>query len=222
MTEGDPERLLALSYAPRERRAALAALFALDDALAALLASTREPALGQIRLAWWRERLEALDHGPPPAEPVLTALAGGVLPLGVTGAALAELTGGWEELILADVLDDAALTRFAEARGGRLFVLAGQALGAAPGDPLAQAGRGWALADLARHLAAPDEAARATALAASLLAEALAPRWSRAGRALGALAHLARLDLALAPGASRPVGSPRRVGRLLWHRLTGN
>lgn len=217
----DPERGLALSYAPREARAALAALFALDDALAALLASTREPALGQIRLAWWRERLEALDHAPPPAEPVLTGLAAEVLPKGVTGARLAGLVEGWEVLILADALDDAALVRFAEGRGGTLFALAGAALGAGAGDRVIQAGQGWALADLARHLAAPDEAARAVALAVPLLAEALAPRWSREGRALGALAHLAQLDLALPAGAPRPVGAPRRVGRLLWHRLTG-
>ena len=70
VTPEDPERALALSYAV-EGRDALAALLALDDALARLLRSTREPALGQMRLAWWREALERLDTAPPPAEPVL-------------------------------------------------------------------------------------------------------------------------------------------------------
>ena len=33
--------------------------------------TTREPMLGPIRLAWWRERLEELDAGAAPAEPRL-------------------------------------------------------------------------------------------------------------------------------------------------------
>jgi phytoene synthase len=35
------------------------------------------------------------------------------------------------------------------------------------------------------------------------------------------MALLARRDLALAPGMPPPVGSPARLGRLLWHRVTG-
>ena len=68
VTPANPERVLALSYAG-EGRGALAALLALDDSLATLLRTTREPALGQMRLAWWREALERLDTAPPPAEP---------------------------------------------------------------------------------------------------------------------------------------------------------
>jgi phytoene synthase len=65
--------MLALSYAQAPGRGALGALLALDDALAQLLRTTREPALGQMRLAWWREALARLDHDPVPAEPVLSA-----------------------------------------------------------------------------------------------------------------------------------------------------
>lgn len=210
----DPERALILTYAPRAGRAALVALLGLDDALARLLRTTREPAIGQIRLAWWRERLEALEAGPAPAEPVLQALAAS----GVPGASLVPIVDGWEVLI-EDRLDADALARFGSGRGA-LFVAAGKALGAA-GDPLAEAGQGWALADLARHLGDPDEAAAARAIALPLLDAATSARWSREGRALGAMAHLARRDLALAPGEAPPVGAPSRVARLLWHRLTG-
>lgn len=219
-TERNPEHALALSYAPRAGAAALEALFALDEALAQLLRTTREPALGQLRLAWWREALARLDNEPAPAEPVLQALEREVLPRGVKGSSLVPIVHGWEVLIEEEVLDRDALRRFGEGRG-ELFAAAGTAMGAAPNDPLVEAGQGWALVDLARHLRAPDEAAEARDLAAPLLKTATARRWSRNGRALGALAHLARLDLRVPLGGEPPVGAPHRVGRLLWHRLTG-
>ena len=216
MTPNDPERGLILAYAPAAGRPALAALFALDDALAALLRSTTEPAIGMIRLAWWRERLAALDVMPPPAEPVLRAIAAAVLPHGIRGADLGPIVDGWEAL-LDEPFDADAIARYAEGRG-KLFVLAGRAMGAAPSDPLAEAGQGWALADLARNVetALPDLDAHTS------LRHATAARWSRNARALGAMAHLARLNLAAPRDRPIPVGSPRRVARLLWHRLTGS
>ncbi|MBO9712032.1 squalene/phytoene synthase family protein [Sphingomonas sp.] len=220
MTIEDPERALAISYAPRHAQAALGALFALDESLATLLRTTTEPMLGQMRLTWWRDRLIGLDEGPPPGEPVLQAIAGEVLPLGMRGAALVPIVEGWHELVGNEALDRAALERFAAGRG-TLFGIGGQLCGAASGDPLAAAGQGWALADLARHLSDPGEAGLARELAGAWLAEAAAARWSRGGRAFGALAHLARIDLALPADAPAPVGAPGRVWRMLWHRLTG-
>jgi phytoene synthase len=202
------ERRAILTYAPVPRRAALAAVFALDDTLAAVLRTTREPMVGQMRLTWWHDALTRLDSAPPPAEPVLVGLARDVLPLGVTGTALAGIVEGWEELLAPDPLPDDTLMAFARLRGGGLFV----AGGVASRDPLAVAGAGWALTDLARHSRDPVLAARACALAAPLLAKAVAVRWSRANRAYGALAHLARLHDA---------SPPRRIARALWHRLTG-
>jgi 15-cis-phytoene synthase len=213
--ELDPERGLILAYAPAPRRAGLAALLALDDALAKLLRTTREPALGQMRLAWWREALERLDHAPAPAEPVLRALEADVLAHGVPGKALVPIVHGWEVLIEEELLDADAMRRFGEGRGA-LFVAGGALLGSR-GDPLAEAGQGWALADLSGNLHDAEEAALAREMAAPLLDAAARERWSREGRALGALAHRARLDLR--PDAR--LGSPGRVGRLLWHRLTG-
>ncbi len=124
---------------------------------------------------------------------------------------------GWEVLIEAERLDANALATYAEGRGA-LFTLAGVALAASPGDPLAAAGRGWALADLARNLADPGEAAVARTMAAPWLDVAGAAHWSRNARALGAMTHLARLDLA---DSRSPTGAPARVARLLWHRMTG-
>lgn len=210
----DPARALILSYAPPRRKPGLEALLALDDALGALLRTTSEPALGQLRLAWWRESLPKLDSAPAPAEPVLQGISAHVLPQGATGASLVPVVHGWEVLIEEEQLDAAALQRFAKGRGS-LFAAAGVVLGAAPGDPLELAGQGWALADLADNLSAPHEAQAARALARPLLSEALGQRWSRQARSLGAMAHLARMELENSGG---PVW---RVGRLFWHRLSG-
>jgi 15-cis-phytoene synthase len=215
MTSEDPETALALTYATEPGRAGLAALLALDDALGRLLRSTREPALGEIRLTWWRDRLAALDTAPPPGEPVLQALAAQVVARGVPGASLGGMTEGWA-LLLRPELSVEDLRRFGELRGGTLFTASAKLLGAE--DKVEAAGQGWALADLSTHLSDPPAAAAARDLALPLLDAALAERWSRPARALGAMAHLARLDLAR-PGAAK--GAPGRVGRLLWHRLTG-
>ncbi|MGH6614059.1 squalene/phytoene synthase family protein [Sphingomonas sp.] len=216
----DPERSLALSYAPPAQRAGVSALFALDDALAAILRTTSEPMIGQMRLTWWHEALNRLDSGIVPAEPVLAALAAEAIPHGISGARLANMIDAWEVLLDPDLPDDATLEHYA-ARGVILFGAAGSLLGTPPSDPVAPAGRGWALADLARHVQDGDVARRALGLAQGPLTAATMARWSRAGRPLGALAHLARLDLA-AP-LSEPIarGAPRRVWRILIHRLSG-
>ncbi|WP_299423122.1 squalene/phytoene synthase family protein [Sphingomonas bacterium] len=208
----DPERALTFSYAPFDRRAGLCALFALDNALGQVLRTTREPIVGQMRLAWWREALVRLDSASAPAEPVLLALANDVMPFGVTGAALAKMIDGWEPLL--SLIGDVAIVGHAEQRGGTLFAQAGLVLGADAGDRLDDAGRGWALADLAAHLSDAALASHVREAATPLLSSATSARWSRNARTLGALAHTARMDLT---GSA----TPWRVGRLAWHRLTG-
>lgn len=206
------ERDLAISYALAADRPAVEALLALDDVLAAVLRTTREPLVGQMRLTWWHEALLALDDRAPPAEPVLKALHADVLARDITGADLAPIADGWEAL-LADPLDDAAMLRMAEERGGRLFVLLGRVMGVELREA-AVAGRGWALADLAANIGDPALAKRATALACDAFAGLSIIRWPRRARAMGALIASARMT------RSEP-GSPLRVGRLLMLRMTG-
>ena len=69
--ELDADRRLALAYASVRARPALEALWRLDVTLGAVLATGREPMVSRIRLAWWREALEAARPAPPPPEPVL-------------------------------------------------------------------------------------------------------------------------------------------------------
>src|SRR5688500_11250105 len=105
----DPDRTLALSYVPAQRRAAVGALWRLDAALGAALAGGREPMISRIKLAWWREALERLDREPAPAEPVLADLAENVLPAGIGGAALAGMEEGWTVLATPQALAGAGL-----------------------------------------------------------------------------------------------------------------
>ncbi|CAN5347609.1 hypothetical protein BH10PSE14_BH10PSE14_15100 [soil metagenome] len=217
----NPESALAIGYAPPPRRAALMALLDLDAALAAVLRTTREPLVGQMRLTWWHDALTRLDSAQPPAEPVLVALGETVLPHGITGARLATMIEAWEELPDADLAGGDAMARFARLRGAGLFGIAGELLGARDSDPLVAAGVGWALIDLARHLRDHSAADKARQMARDELIVATSARWSRPARALGALAHLALLDTTVPLDQPLPIASPRRVARLAWHRMTG-
>jgi len=185
------ERRVALSYAPAGMRAGLAALLDLDATLAGIVRTTREPLVGQMRLTWWHEALVALDTAPPPAEPVLTALAEQVVRHGVRGEQAARVVEGWEALL--DPLDEAAVDRAAE-RGVVLFGAMAALL--REDVPDGGAGRGWAYADLSRHLSDPGIAVHARIRAREELDQALARRWPAGVRVLGALALLARDDVA--------------------------
>lgn len=218
--QADPERALALDYAPDDARAALHALFALDDTLGQVLRTTTEPLIGQMRLAWWHEALQRLDRDPPPAQPVLQGLADAVLPSGVSGALLAELVTGWEALIEAETVDETAMLAHADARGAGVFGAAATVLGQTDAR-VAEAGRGWALADLSRHLRAAGAAAQARALSEAALRKALTGAWPARLRSLGALALIARMNLAVPVDSPIPAGAPRRVARLILHRITG-
>ncbi len=189
-------------------------LWALDGHLAGIVTATREGALGEIRLAWWREALAALpDKGPPKGEPIL----GGLAPL-VTRAEcdlLAGVADGWMALLEPLPLADDALARFAEGRGAGLFRVAGMLLGGSH-PSLGEAGAGWALADLARHMSNAPTAARARELAGERLGGTRG-RWPRSLRPLGMLAALARRDA----GRIEAQGAPGRIFRAFWAGLTG-
>lgn len=211
----DPDRTLALAYVPASQRSAVEALWRLDVALAGVLATGREPMIGRIRLAWWRESLEKLDRAPPPAEPVLEAVARRVLPLGVTGAEVAEMEQGWAQILPSEPVTADSLDAYAANRGGRLFRYSARLLGG-PEEAAGKGGEAWALVDLARHSGNREEAQQALAAARRL---PVVPNWPTPLRPLGMLAMLARRDAARE--AWEPQGSPGRMMRMLRHRLTG-
>ncbi len=217
----DPERRLACLYAARGRQAALQSLWALDEQLADLLRHASDPIVGQIRYTWWHDALTRLDDGPPPAQPLLQGLFDHLLPLGISGAMLAEMIDGWEILLDRGSLDAAVINVHAGMRGRRLFVIAAGVIGASADDPVVEAGKGWALIDLAVHLRDPEARALCFAMATPVLEAIVNARWSATGRPLGMLAQLAIIDCRHGPEFHRHQGSPRRLLRMLQHRLTG-
>lgn len=144
--------------------------------------------LAQLRLAWWREQLKADASGWPEGEPLLSALRS----WGGKHGGLTALVDGWELLTGKAPLPAAALDGFADGRGEAFAALAG-VIGA-PDDQtvVREAGRAWALADLAANVADPEE----RQIAAELAESSRAPRLSRAMRSLTVLEGLARRRLA--------------------------
>lgn len=214
----DPERTLALAYVPRARRAAVEALWRLDAALSAVLTTGRQPMISEIRLAWWREALEKLDAAPPPAEPVLHAVAATVLAVGIRGSELAGMEAGWAALLSPERLTPADLDLYASARGGLLFSHTARLLGEPmPALGVEAGGAAWALVDLARHSASREEADAAVAV----IPVSSRYRWPVRLRPLGMLAVLARRDADRPRERWEEPGAPRRMLRMLAHRLTG-
>jgi phytoene synthase len=216
----DRDRYLATLYAPAAVRPALFALHALDLELAAVVVTTTEAMLGEIRLAWWREALNRLDTAPPPAQPTLAALARHALPLGVTGQALEPLEDGFLSLLLEERLAGATLDSHLDRRGGTLFGACATALGVAQSSAQVL-GRVWALGQLIRPgvKAPPVDPDDARRIAAAAFPARLVP----ALRPLAALADFAVADVARALG-DRPLGLPGSAGRqarLAWRVATG-
>lgn len=126
----DPRVMVAV---PRGRRAAIATLWAFAERLTRLLIDAREPLIGQIKLAWWRDMAAMLARDPdglPKGEPLLAELT--VTWTGQGG--LDTLVDAAEAMLLAEDVADrhTAATEF----GARLFALSG-------GD--ADGGRRWGL-----------------------------------------------------------------------------
>jgi phytoene synthase len=187
-------------------RDAFRAHFAIDAAMADVVARATDPALGRIKLAWWREQLEALDSNPPPAEPRLTAVTEHLLPAGVAGAELAELEVGWATLLDPEV-DSALIGQ----RGSLLFAIGGRLLGSGD-DKLDDAGALYALASVGRR-GVPElfDPARA------VLARLRGHRFERRARPLTMLARAAARDL----DRQEPEGSRGRAAAMLAHRWSG-
>jgi phytoene synthase len=71
----DEDRWLASRFAPADVRARLVAIYALNHEIARTAETVSQAAIGDIRLAWWREALAEIASGKPPrAHPILQAI----------------------------------------------------------------------------------------------------------------------------------------------------
>ncbi|MGQ0534436.1 MAG: phytoene/squalene synthase family protein [Caulobacteraceae bacterium] len=72
----DEDRWLASRFAPAHVRERLTAIYAVNYEIARTAETVSEAAVGEIRLAWWREALAEIGAGAAPrAHPALTAYA---------------------------------------------------------------------------------------------------------------------------------------------------
>ena len=113
-----PLQRLAVAYAPAAARPAWTALVLLDHRLSRAVAGASEPLIGQLKLAWWRDRMREPASRWPLGEPLLAALKS----FDGERAALEALVDGWEGLI--DDTGSGELSRLAAARAGAVAALA--------------------------------------------------------------------------------------------------
>ena len=208
----DSDRQIALSSLPSRLQPAFSVLWAVDSAMADVVAGSTDPALGAIRLAWWREALQRLDQADPPAEPRLIAVAEHLLPRGIGGAELAKLEDCWVAL-----LDPFPWTVLAaeliRVRGLILFGIGARLLGH-DAEEAEAAGAIWSLVDVARHCSDPPSREMLFAEARRSIAEPDPQKPSRNLRPLTALGAVAAHDVLGGSGAGRGLVA-------LMHALTG-
>lgn len=213
------DRALALSYVPTRHRAAIEALFLIDAAMGDVVRTTSDPMLGQIRLAWWRERLEQLGADVAvPAEPRLRGVRRELIARGIMGSELARLERGWVAMFDAFPWD-AGTAEAIWFRGRQLFAIGAELLDRTD-DAIEGAGGLWVLIDAARHCS--DAASRTLLLdQARTLARSLdGVRFPSALRPLSMLAALAVRDCRSGQPFERE-GSAGRLFAALRHRWSG-
>ncbi len=222
----DRDRYQTALFAPSDRREALFALYAFNYEVARVRETVTQPMLGQIRLQWWREVVEAAYAGSPArrheiVQPVVAAIAA----CGLSRAHFDRIIDA-RELDLADAppADLAALVDYAEGTSSALLFLALEVLGTAAPRTIAAAreiGIAYALAGLLRgmpfHAASgrsyiPDEIAARVGLDPVIYARrrdtpALRASGRGAGRGCG--------DASRGRSAARGPNATRREGGLV-------
>lgn len=175
--------------------------------MADVVVRSTQPALGAIKLAWWRERLEELDQGMVPAEPRLQAAAAELLSRGISGGDLAQLEEGW-----AGLLHDTPGMALLNEHGAKLFDIGSRLLKTEFDRAIGNAGRLFACVDAGR---------RGLIDLTECDAHAFRGKVARRARPVTALATLAARDLKRGGPPFEPEGTPGRALALLRHRFDG-
>jgi NADH dehydrogenase [ubiquinone] 1 alpha subcomplex assembly factor 6 len=238
----DRDRYQTALFAPSDRHEALFALYAFNYEVARVRETVTTPMLGQIRLQWWREVIEAAYEGKAARRhEIVQPLVAAIAAFGLSRAHFDRIID-MRERDLDDTApaDLAALVDYAEGTSSALLFLTLQALGAAEEATNAAArevGIAYALAGLLRampfHAAAgrryiPEDIAARVGLdpaiyagrrdtpalrgAAAELAEAAAVHLLTGRRAVGRTPRRARAALLPAVIADRFLLRLRRAG----------
>jgi NADH dehydrogenase [ubiquinone] 1 alpha subcomplex assembly factor 6 len=206
----DRDRYQTVLFAPPGRREALFALYAFNYEIARIREIVTQPMLGQIRLQWWREAIDAAYAGMSPRQHVVVEpLTAVIRDFALTRRHLDRMIDARElDLAEAPPATLAALEDYAEGTSATLLNLVLEVLGAA--QPVAcaavhEVGIGYALAGLLRampfHARAgrrylPDDVADEAGLDPRDYAELRATPALR--RAVGMIAEAAAARLAAA------------------------
>src|SRR5690625_1120601 len=86
----------AFLFLPAERRRAITALYAFCREVDDVVDEMKEPSVARMKLVWWREQVDNLFHGTPPAHPVLKALAPHIKPFDLRYDELLAIIDGME------------------------------------------------------------------------------------------------------------------------------
>jgi phytoene synthase len=185
-----------------------------------VVSTSSDPKLGAIRVAWWREGLEALDGGTAaPAEPRLQTVVAELLPRGVSGEELSQLEDAWLPL-LEPFPWGAAQAEGLKLRGRILFGIGARLLQGEAEDAVA-AGALWSLIDAARHCS--DVHSRMFLLAEGRKAISELPRQRppKFLRRLTALAAIAAHDAMRNRPLELPYGDAGRAAAAFLHYMRG-
>ncbi len=131
-------------------RAAVIALYAVHVELSKVAGAASTPLAGEIRLAWWREEVEALIAGSRAlGHPALQALKGAA---GLNAAALdATIEARHAELEPRPFADETALLAYLDSVDGGLMRAAAGLLAPGIDPPLTQTARAWGWSRLLRQ-----------------------------------------------------------------------
>lgn len=195
------EQRIALAYMRGEECDMLAGALALDQRLARIVAHASEPALAQMRLAWWRDNLSKPVSERASGDRVLDAL--GRHWLG-REQALQQLVDGWEHLLGEEPLAEGAARQFAEGRAGIFLAVTECTSRTDSTERVLKAAQRWALADAAAHTSRKGER--------NMLVRLGLEQGQRPVRLPGSMRGLAVLD-ALACRSLKRGGRPLMEGR---------
>jgi phytoene synthase len=209
----DEDRWLASRFAPPDVRARLIVLYAINDEIARTAEVVKQAAIGDIRLAWWREALAEIYNGKPArSHPVLQAFAATRQDWS-QAAFEALIDARARDLDAAPFADMAALQNYIDATAGAIMRLALQACGAQ--EESADAAMAWGLVSWLRA----RRALPAGETEASLMAKARACHEAARQRRVSAAAFPALGYVALVPGYLRTLARGQRERPLLLRQL---
>jgi len=241
----DYDRYIATLAAPSALRGYLSVLLAFNDEIARVRDTVSEPALGDIRLTWWREAVNEAALGTPKEHPIARALATTVQTRDVDPHYLHTMIDA-----RARDLDDAPfnsleeLQTYADATSGNLSLAMLDVLGVkqdAAQSAVRQSGTAWALIGLLRALPHHRRAGRefiARDIEASTIARRAedliiaarglsrqVPRQANAALLSNRIAdiYLARLTVADhdVEKTDFEVSQMKKAGTVLWHKVLG-